>query len=211
MRRLFGSRWFYATHTVLGWGLLAGYLLLTSDWRISPLRSLGYPAIAFLTAWLFELKLFRRFPTLNRYLLYQDADLRTRPVSSDDWALKQANYLHSLFRLKAVLSTPAEDGLICVPVLLNGIAPLPAALGGLAFGFLHLARFTYLDCIAKAFTYTLVCLLVLPSGVLTVALGHIITNGIGYAALQIARRKLAEKLRSNASVNGAGNAGNRAP
>jgi hypothetical protein len=209
VRRLFKSRWFYTAHNVLGWGLLAGYLALTNDWRISPLQSLGFPAIAFLTGWLFQLKPFRRFPALNRYLLYEESDpRRPRPISNDDWARKQADYLRSLFGLRAVLSTPAEDGLICVPVVLSGIEPLSAILGGLVFGFLHLGRFTYLECIAKAIWYALVCLLILPSGVLTVVLGHVITNASGFVILQLGRRAPSKNLRSNSSVNAAGNARN---
>ena len=209
MYRLFKSRWFYPTHTVLGAGLRAAYVLLTGDWRLSPLASLGYPAIAFSMAWLLQLKAFREYPPLNRYLLYPEGDpTRPRPVSDDDWALKQAGYFRSFFRLRTFLSTPIEDGLICVPILVVGIYPLSAVLGGVVFGFLHLGRFTYLECMGKAFTYALVCLLILPSGVLTVAL-HMITNGIGFLVLEIARHRLSEKLGSNTSVSAAENAGGR--
>jgi hypothetical protein len=177
--------------------------MLTGDWRISPAWALAFPAISFSVAWLFVgLKLFDRYPKLNGYLLYSDTD-QTRPsaVSSDDWARKQADYLNSGFRAQAVLSTPAEDGLICVPVLLVGVGPLSVVLGGLAFGFLHLARFTYLECIGKSITYAAVCYFVLPHGVLTVVLGHVIMNGIGFVGIQIARRKFPEKLRSNSAVD----------
>ena len=201
MHRLFKATWVRITLGTLGWPLLVGYLLLTEDWRVSPVWALAFPAISFAVAWLFVgLKLFERFPKLNSYLLYSDTD-QTRPssVSSDDWALKQANYLNSGFRAKAVLSTPAEDGLICVPVLLVGIGPLSAALGGLAFGFLHLGRFTYLECMGKSITYAAVCYFVLPHGVLTVVLGHVIMNGIAFVGIRIARRKISEKLRSNST------------
>jgi MFS family permease len=202
MQRMFKSTWVRIALGTLGWPLLAGYLVLTGDWRLSPVWALAFPAISFSVAWLFiGLKLFDRFPSLNRYLLYSETD-ETRPtaVSNDDWALKQAHYLNSQFRAKAVLSTPAEDGLICVPVLLVGIGPFSAALGGVVFGFLHLGRFTYLECIGKSITYAAVCYFVLPHGVLTVVLGHVITNGIGFVVVQIARRKLSEKLRSNSTV-----------
>ena len=201
MQRLFKSTWARITLATLGWPLLIGYLLLTEDWRLSPAWALAFPAISFAVAWLFVgLKLFDRFPKLNGYLLHSDPD-ETRPtaLSSDDWALKQADYLNSGFRTKAVLSTPAEDGLICVPVLLLGIGPLSAALGGVVFGFLHLGRFTYLECIGKSITYAAVCYFILPYGVLTVVLGHAIMNGVAFVGLQIARRKLATKLRSNST------------
>ena len=199
MHRLFKATWFRITLGTLGWPLLVSYFLLTEDWRVSPIWALAFPAISFAIAWMFVgLKLFDRFPKLNGYLLYSDAD-QTRPstVSRDDWALKQADYLHSGFRARAVLSTPAEDGLICVPVLLVGIGPISAVLGGAAFGFLHLARFTYLECIGKSITYAAVCYFVLPHGVLNVVLGHAVMNGIAFVGIQIARRKLSKKLRSN--------------
>jgi len=201
MHRLFEATWVRITLGTLGWPLLIGYLVLTEDWRVSPVWALLFPVISFAVAWLFvALKLFDRVPKLNSYLLHPDTD-QTRPstVSSDDWALKQANYLNSGFRAKAVLSTPAEDGLICVPVLLVGIGPLSAALGGLSFGLLHLGRFTYLECIGKSITYAAVCYFVLPHGVLTVVLGHVIMNGIAFVGIQIAKRKLSEKLRSNST------------
>jgi hypothetical protein len=203
MQRLFRSRWVRITLTTLGWPLLVGYVLVTEDWRVSPAWALAFPAISFAVAGLFiGLKLFDRFPKLNGYLLYSDTD-ETRPaaVSSDDWALKQAEYLNSGFRAKAVLSTPAEDGLICVPVILLGIGPLAAVVGGIAFGLLHLERFTYLECVGKSITYAAVCYLILPHGVLTVVLGHAIVNGIAFVGLQIARRRLSEKLRSNSTLH----------
>jgi MFS family permease len=202
MHRLFRAKWFRMTFGILGWPLLAGYLMMTGDWRVSLVWALAFPAISFAVAWLFVgLKLFDRFSKLDGYLLYSDTD-ETRPatVSSDDWALKQADYLNSGFNWRAVLSTPAEDGLICVPLLLVGIGPFSAALGGVIFGFLHLGRFTYLECIGKSITYAAVCYFVLPHGVLTVVLGHGIVNGIAFLGLPIARRKLAEKLRSNSTV-----------
>ena len=203
MQQLFKPRWLRITLGTLGWPLLLGYLLVTEDWRISLVWALAFPAISFAVVGLFiALKLFDRFPKLNGYLLYSDTDeMRPTALSHDDWALKQADYLNSGFRAQAVLSTPAEDGLICVPVLLVGVGPISAVLGGIVFGALHLERFTYLECIGKSITYAAVCYFVLPHGVLTVVLGHAILNGVAYLGLQIARRKLSAKLRSNSTLH----------
>ena len=202
MHRLFKSTWVQVALGILGFGLLGGYLVVTGDWRISPVWALAFPAISFSFAWAFVgLKLFDRFPKLNGYLLYSNtSEKREALLSNDEWSLKQANYLESGFRGRAVLRTSAEDGLICVPVLLVGIGSLSAALGGIAFGFIHLGRFTYLECIGKSITYALVCYFVLPHGLLTVAFGHLIMNGIAFVAIQVAKRKLSEKLRSNPTV-----------
>jgi hypothetical protein len=161
------------------------------------LWSLAVPAIAFSIAWPLGTGVLDRFPKLNRYLLYPAPEQPMEPaLSRDEWALRQAQYLQSMFRGTAILSAPAEDGLICVPVLLVGIGPLSALGGGIAFAFLHLARFTYLECIAKGVSYALVCFLVLPHGLLTVVLGHLILDGLAFVAILVAKRKLSAKLRS---------------
>ena len=187
----------------VGWGLLAGYLAFTGDLRVS-VWALLVPVIAFfvglLASWF---KLFDNFPKLNHYLLYSEADpRRPTPVSDDDWALKQTEYLNGMTQGgKALIMSPWEDGLICVPVLLVGIGPLSATMAGIAFGFLHLGGFTYLQCILRGISYAVVCYLLLPYGVLTVVAGHFIMNGISFAGVQIARRKLSEKLRPNTTVD----------
>lgn len=202
MHRLFSSRWIFVSLAAVGWALLAGYLTFTRDARVSA-WALAVPTIGLSVGWLFVwLRLFDNFPELNRYLFYSDTDpTRPKSVSHEDWALKQAQYLRGLFRGKAFLGSPAEDGLICVPVLLVGIGPFSVAIAGIAFAFLHLGRFTYLECIGKGITYTFVCYWILPYGILTVVVGHFIMNGIAFVVVEIARRKLSEKLRSNTTVD----------
>jgi len=203
MHLLFQSRPIHIALGLVGFVLLGSYLIATGDWRISPVWALAFPAISFSVAWGFVgLKLFNRLPKLNRYLLFPVGDQENEaPLSYDEWSLRQANYLESSFRGKAILTTPAEDGLICVPVLLVGITALSTALGGIAFGLMHLGRFTYLECIGKSITYALVCYFVLPYGLLTVVLGHMIMNGLSFVGIQLAKRKLSAKLRSNSTVD----------
>lgn len=202
MQRLFKSRRTYIALRILGFGLLGSYLVVTGDLGVSLIWALAFPAISVSVASAFVgLKLFDLFPRLNDYLLYRNDGHKEASLSGDEWALRQAGYLGSGFRGKTVLISPAEDGLICVPVLLVGIGWLSAALGGIAFGFIHLGRFTYLECIGKSITYALVCYFVLPHGLLTVVLGHMITNGIAFIAVQVAKHKLSNKLRSNRTVD----------
>ncbi len=194
------SRWTYAVIRAVGFGFFVVYLVFTGDWRISALWAVAFPVIAFSIAWLFVLlKLFDRLPKLNRYLLYPPSKTEPR-LSENEWTLAKANYLESGFRGKALLFTAAEDGLICVPILLIGIAAIPAACGGVVFGLLHLGRFTYLECIGKAITYTLVCYFVLPYGLVTVAVGHFIMDALGLAVIKVAKHKLSGELRSNPTV-----------
>jgi hypothetical protein len=185
---------------VIGFSLLVGYLAVTTDWRISIPWVFAFPAISFSVAWLFVgLNLFDRFPRLNHYILYPQTDSNAERAQSDnEWALSQAKYLES--GGKSVVFAPTEDGLICVRVLLVGVGAISATLGGLGYGLIHLARFTYLECIAKAITYTLVCYFVLPQGLLTVVTGHLLMDLIALAALKVAKYKLSAELRSNPTV-----------
>ena len=202
VRSFFTSRWILVSLRAVGWGLLAAYLTFTRDLRVSA-WALLVPIIPFPTFLLAKwLRLFDNYPKLNRYHLYSESDpSRPRPVSDDDWALQQMEYYNGMARGgKALFLTPWEDGLICVPVLLAGIGPLSVIMAGFAFAFLHLGGFTYLECIAKGITYVAVCYLVLPYGVLTVVVGHLLMNGIAFVGLQIGRRKLSEKLRPNPTI-----------
>jgi len=54
-----------------------------------------------------------------------------------------------------------------------------------------------------------VCYFILPHGVLTVVLGHAMMNGIAFVGIQIARRKLSEKLRSISTPHTEARAGER--
>lgn len=183
-------RWGLAAIRVVGFTALVGYLWTTSDWRFSLVALFGYPAIATVVAVaLVAFKLHRRFPALDEYWLYPRHE---RPVakSDDEWALMQAQYHLSRMSDSAVLLAASEDGLICVPLLLMGTSAAGALAAGLVFGLLHLPRFTYLECLAKAFIYGFVCYLILPFGLLTVVAGHLLTDAIALTALKVADRRL---------------------
>jgi len=200
--KFFTSRWTYATIRAGGYGLLAGYLILTGDWRISIAWALAFPAILLSVAGLFvALNLFDRVPKLNSYLLYpRTSSGAETALSENEWALGQFKYLESTFRGKSLAFVPAEDGLICVPILLFGIGPVTAVVGGIVFGFLHLGRFTYLSCIGKGMAYAAICYVVLPHGLLTVAVGHLITDSLAWVAVKLSQHRLAAELRSNPTV-----------
>ena len=181
IRALVGSPWTWRVVHAAGFALLAAYLVLAGDWRISILWALAYVGISLGIAWLFaSLGLPARFPALDRMLLAPQGqaagDMRS-----------YVNYLDAGLGSRAVLLTPAEDGLVCVPLLLAGINPFTALAAGAAFGALNVGRFTYLDCITKGVIYALICILVLPHGLLTVVLGHFAMNGLAFIALQHAK------------------------
>jgi hypothetical protein len=198
IRRILKSRWIYTLVRVVGFGLLAGYLFITDHWKISVVWALAFPSIAFAVAILLvNLDLSRRLPALDKYFLFPNAKVTN---SEDEWSLNQARRFEGMMGRGRFLLAPAEDGLICVPVLLAGLGVASSALGGLVFGLLHLGRFTYLECIGKSIYYFLVCIFVLPHGLLTVALGHILMDATALASAKAVRRKLASESRFNPAV-----------
>lgn len=203
MVRLLNSRFTYIAIRSVGLLFLVSYLLGLGDWRLSLLWALAFPAISFSVASLFViLKLSDRFPSLNRYLLVYGQNVGSPLASTEnERTLAQASYLENGLRRTSVLAAPLEDGFVCVPLLLVGLNPLSAIVGGIAFGAVHLARFTYIECIGKALYYTLVCFFVLPHGLLTVATGHLLTDVIGLVGVKIAKQRLTQKSRSNSPLN----------
>lgn len=111
---------------------------------------------------------------------------------------EKKEYDISRFRIRHILIAPAEDGVICVPVILVGITAASAIVGGLIFGLLHLRTCTYLDCISKTAVYSLVCLFVLPHGLLTVVTGHFVNDMIAWlgmkAMLKYEKSKAARRI-----------------
>ena len=197
-------RWTHIATWILGLLFLVGYFSFSGGWRVSVPWAFAYVGISLSVGWFFAvvLRIHERLPKLDRYLPFDRQDnASSQQMTEDEWNLAYVKYhLDSGLRTRAALLSPAEDGFICVPVLMLGIGPVQAALAGVVFGALHLGRFTYLDCLAKAVIYGLVCLYVLPHGLLTVVLGHFMTNGVAFAFMQFAERKFTDKLRSNSTV-----------
>ena len=189
------SAWFYRTIHISGFCLLADYFYNTADWRISISWGLAYFGIALVVSHLLaRLGDSRRFQILNQYFTSSREKTDVSPRQSrDDWALLKSEYVKSFYNNAAIIVAPTEDALVCIPVLLAGISPLSAILGGVVFGAIHLGGYSYLECIAKGIYYTLIVLVVLPHGLLTVIFGHLITNAIGFVLLKIAARQLSAK------------------
>jgi len=195
IRQLIASRFTYAAIRIAGYVFLIAYLVFVGDWRISAVWVLAYCVISFSIAWLFpRVKLLNRFPQLHRYLLYPPNNIGTeKHLSDNEWSLAKAKYAESAFRGNAILFTPAEDGLICVPVLLVGVSAISAAFGGIFFGILHLGRFTFFECLSKTIYYILVCYFVLPNGLLNIVVGHLVINALSFALLKLAIHNLSKE------------------
>ena len=95
---------------------------------------------------------------------------------------------------------PVEDGLAFVPVLILGINPYTAIISGLIFAFIHINNYSYLECIGKFIIAYLVCILLLPYGLLTVIVGHYINDIIAVLVLKF----IAVKHMPNNTLNQTG-------
>ncbi|MHC4251507.1 MAG: hypothetical protein ACYS9X_20505 [Planctomycetota bacterium] len=87
-----------------------------------------------------------------------------------------------------LLLTPGEDGLFLVPLLVAGANAVSAAVVAVLFAAAHLRIFKPRECIAKALAYYLICLVVLPHGLLTVVAGHVLVDGLAVAFFRGVRK-----------------------
>jgi len=173
---------------IVGMLFLVMYLLIYQDFSFSLTWSFLYVAIVLGTATAIATLGIQRFiPSLDTY--YTPKKIRAsdlnEPDSNFSKYLKREAYMKELFSKKSVSFLAAEDGLIGVPVLLSGINPLSVIIAGIVFSVIQIPRFTYLECLIKGVTYILICLIVLPKGILTVVAGHYLTDGLIWLGFKI--------------------------
>jgi hypothetical protein len=192
MMQLLAHERTYAVMRSIGFALLILYLALSFDFSFSLSAALMYVGISFGISYaIAALKLAERFPALDRRYFASPAPMpAARTLSTKESALLHAEYLEAGARGEQIFATPSEDGFICVPLIVIGINAGTALAGGALFAFLHLGRFTYLECLGKGVIYSLACYYVLPHGVLTVVAGHFTNDLLGLLILKLIRRKL---------------------
>ena len=173
---------------IAGMLFLVSYLLIYQDFSFSLTWVFLYVAIVLgVATGLTSLGIHRLIPSLGAYYVprkMQESVAEDLEQEDDPYRMREA-YMKSLFNKKSVGFLAAEDGLIGVPLLLLGINPLSVFIAGIVFGVLQLPRFTYFECLIKGITYMLICLLVLPNGILTVVLGHYLTDGIVWLGFKL--------------------------
>ena len=194
-------RAFFSTRGVrvvrgIGYFFLIVYLVVSRDLSFSPAAAVAYVVLNMALAYAFEiLNLERFFPKLNAFYFFPQAQM-SKPITEEEWALRNGQFYEAKIKLKTILFTPAEDGLICVPVLLAGIGPGSAVVAGTVFAFLHIGIFTYLQSIGKGIFYGLVCLLILPYGILSVVVGHFASDLVFWGGLKLIVSILKRKVRA---------------
>ncbi|MCI0745325.1 MAG: sel1 repeat family protein [Verrucomicrobia subdivision 3 bacterium] len=75
-----------------------------------------------------------------------------------------------------LLFIPAEDGFFLLPLLYIGINPVSAAVAGLLFAAAHYPFYPWKYCVPKGIAYFLVALWVLPYGIWSVIIAHILLD-----------------------------------
>ena len=173
---------------IAGMVFLVSYLLMYQDFSFSLTWSLLHVAIVLgVATGITSIGIQKLIPSLGTYYIprkMKESVAENLEQEDDPYRMREA-YMESLFNRKTVAFLAAEDGLIGVPLILLGINPLSVIIAGIVFGVIQLPRFTYLECLIKGMTYMLICLLVLPNGILTVVAGHYLTDVIVWLGFKL--------------------------
>jgi TPR repeat protein len=84
--------------------------------------------------------------------------------------------------LRELLLLPGEDGLFFVPLLMVGITPISAALFSVAYAAAHYPTFTVSHCVGKSVLIFAIATFVLPHGIGSVIVGHLLTDSAAFLA-----------------------------
>lgn len=80
--------------------------------------------------------------------------------------------------LRIALLLPGEDGFFFVPLLWIGITPITAAVATAAFAAVHYPQFPLRTCAVKFVFLFCIAVIVLPHGLGSVVIGHLILDAI---------------------------------
>jgi len=86
---------------------------------------------------------------------------------------------------RKVALIPVEDGAFYVPLLLLGVTVPHAAIFAFLFGAFHYPHYAVIDCIFKRGIFFVASLWVLPHGLGSIVVGHLLQDVIVLALLQI--------------------------
>jgi hypothetical protein len=186
----------------VGSSLLVYYFLTTRSFDFS----IGFVLLYFVLGLVIGLllsseRITKYYPVLNNYYCNRFRSNGGPLQTEDEYFASKINHTLSLAKHKAAwLFLPVEDGLAFVPVLILGINPYTAIISGLIFAFIHINNYSYLECIGKFIIAYLVCILLLPYGLLTVIVGHYINDIIAVLVLKF----IAVKHMPNNTLNQTG-------
>jgi predicted negative regulator of RcsB-dependent stress response len=87
--------------------------------------------------------------------------------------------------LRLALLLPEEDGIFFGPLLWVGITPLTAGIAAAAFAAVHYPEFSIRSCVPKFVSLFCVAMVVLPHGIGSVMVGHLLVDTVAYTGLRL--------------------------
>jgi hypothetical protein len=87
------------------------------------------------------------------------------------------------FRLALLI--PGEDGIFFVPLLWVGITPLTAGVAAAAFAAVHYPEYSIRACVPKFVFLFAVAMVILPHGIGSVVVGHLLVDAIAFTTLNL--------------------------
>lgn len=163
--------WIKSAVQWVGLLMLLGYCV-THSVTVHPVWSAAYVALTLIVfpvlfAFVFEpaLKLLRKRDTSSRPTPCQEAVSTSKNVYSRIQA-----------RPWDLLLAAGEDGVFFLPLLYVGINPIAALVSSFVYAFMHYPVFPLWDCIMKWLFFFVVAMWILPHGIVTVVVGHVLGN-----------------------------------
>lgn len=156
---------------IVGLSFLVPYLWQHPQ-RIDFIWVLAYVGLATASGLIFALLI---NPVLTR--IFQTQDFDPSPYAGN--FLAQAKR-HPWIRFILLIG---EDGFFFVPILLLGINPLTAGITAMLYAAFHYPEFPIKYCAVKAVLVFLIIILILPNGLGSVIVGHLILDFLAYRFL----------------------------
>jgi uncharacterized membrane protein len=85
------------------------------------------------------------------------------------------------------LLIPGEDGFFLLPLLYIGVSPVSAAVAAFLFAVAHYPVFPWRYCIPKGIAYFFVALFILPHGIWSIVVAHLLVDAGIFAFLLLAK------------------------
>ncbi len=158
---------------VVGTGLLAFHIIRNS-FTVEPGLVAMYLAIVFSVGFAFVVVI---YPAV-------DWASGTQQTASQGMSEQMASAIKR-HPLRLALLIPGEDGIFFVPLLWVGITPLTAGVAAAAFAAVHLPEYSIRACAPKFVFLFAVAMVVLPQGIGSVVVGHLLVDAIAFTTLNL--------------------------
>ncbi len=152
---------------ILGWAALL-FHLLTQPISLHPLALVGLVPLVPTSAFLLLqalIVLIGVLPWFQGRLSSADESIRwRRSLSNISFNWNEPRLL--------VWMTPAEDALFALPLIYLGMTPWNIAIASVLFGLAHYPSYSLAFCVPKAALHAVAVVFLLPTGIMTLVVGH---------------------------------------